>query len=335
MAGRRLPLLVALRRRAYISRSDHANQPGSRRQAGNLARSGGLAARFDRLARICLRPVLNMPRHPIRLALWSRAALRTAARVSFTQAGARVVQPAPRRHVYTRLDRPLTASLGSMIWPAAIATVSQSPGRSRSSTKARAALDAYTAAPSPPECVAAARHPQRRHHVTRPQQPQCSRITGDMIPPASKPGHHSSATRQIVGIKSAYAIEATLVDQPICQRAGTVHLVGQLANRRHRTSTPKARWCSDHSLLVRQRYSPTVPLGQHQPPSGPRARTVRYTNEAPPAVIGQIRQFAGFRDRIVATVSTSTTELQTYSRNFISWRHYHGGAALAQVVFRA
>ncbi|WP_152315338.1 phytoene desaturase family protein, partial [Mycobacterium tuberculosis] len=78
---------------------------------------GDLAAGFDELAEDLLRPVLNMPRHPIRLARFGpRAALpATAMARRFHTERARALFGGAAAHVYTRLDRPLTASLGLMI----------------------------------------------------------------------------------------------------------------------------------------------------------------------------------------------------------------------------
>ncbi len=90
---------------------------------------GDLVASFDELAQDLLRPVLHIPRHPLRLAAFGPRALLPATVLAqwFRTEQARALFGGAAAHVYTRLDRPLTASLGLMIlasghrygWPVA------------------------------------------------------------------------------------------------------------------------------------------------------------------------------------------------------------------------
>src|SRR6516165_11912373 len=77
---------------------------------------GDLAAGFDQLAQDLLRPVINIPRHPIRLAAFGPRAVLPATVMArwFRTEQARALFGGAAAHVYTRLDRPLTASLGLM-----------------------------------------------------------------------------------------------------------------------------------------------------------------------------------------------------------------------------
>ena len=82
-----------------------------------------------RWPRICFGPVLGIPRHPVRLAGFGPRALLPATIMArwFRTEQARALFGGAAAHVYTRLDRPLTASLGLMIlasghrygWPVA------------------------------------------------------------------------------------------------------------------------------------------------------------------------------------------------------------------------
>ena len=60
-----------------------------------------------------------------------------------------------------------------------------------------------------------------------------------------------------------------------------------------------------------------------------------YTGDATAAVIGQIERFApGFRDRIVATVSKSTAELEAYNHNYVGGDIIGGANDGLQSLFR-
>lgn len=90
---------------------------------------GDLAAGFDQLASDLMRPVLRVPHHPVRLARLGPRALLPATVLArwFRTEQARALFGGAAAHIYTRLDRPLTASLGLLFlasgyrygWPVA------------------------------------------------------------------------------------------------------------------------------------------------------------------------------------------------------------------------
>ncbi|WP_460015953.1 phytoene desaturase family protein, partial [Mycobacterium avium] len=90
---------------------------------------GDLAAGFDQLASDLMRPVLRVPHHPVRLARFGPRALLPATVLArwFHTEQARALFGGAAAHIYTRLDRPLTASLGLLFlasghrygWPVA------------------------------------------------------------------------------------------------------------------------------------------------------------------------------------------------------------------------
>ena len=60
-----------------------------------------------------------------------------------------------------------------------------------------------------------------------------------------------------------------------------------------------------------------------------------YTGDATAVVVDQIARFApGFRDRIIATVSTSTAGLEAYNPNYIGGDVIGGANDRLQVLFR-
>lgn len=304
---------------------------------------GDLAAGFDELAEDLLRPVLNMPRHPIRLARFGpRAALPAAAMARrFHTERARALFGGAAAHVYTRLDRPLTASLGLMIlasghrhgWPVA-------RGGSGSITKAlAAALDAYGGTVATGVTVTSRRDIPDADIVMLDLSPAAVLgIYGDVMPTRINRSYRRYRAGSSA-FKVDFAIEGDVGwTNPDCRRAGTVHLGGTFAEiadteRQRAQGTMVQR----PFVLVGQQYlaDPSRSVGNINPIWAYAHVPFGYTGDATAAVIDQIERFApGFRDRIVATVSTSTTELQTYNRNFIGGDIIGGANDRLQVIFR-
>lgn len=304
---------------------------------------GDLAAGFDELAEDLLRPVLNMPRHPIRLARFGpRATLpATAMARRFHTERARALFGGAAAHVYTRLDRPLTASLGLMIlasghrhgWPVA-------RGGSGSITKAlAAALDAYGGTVATGVTVTSRRDIPDADIVMLDLSPAAVLgIYGDVMPTRINRSYRRYRAGSSA-FKVDFAIEGDVGwTNPDCRRAGTVHLGGTFAEiadteRQRAQGTMVQR----PFVLVGQQYlaDPSRSVGNINPIWAYAHVPFGYTGDATAAVIDQIERFApGFRDRIVATVSTSTTELQTYNRNFIGGDIIGGANDRLQVIFR-
>lgn len=304
---------------------------------------GDLAAGFDELAEDLLRPVLNMPRHPIHLARFGpRAALpATAMARRFHTERARALFGGAAAHVYTRLDRPLTASLGLMIlasghrhgWPVA-------RGGSGSITKAlAAALDAYGGTVATGVTVTSRRDIPDADIVMLDLSPAAVLgIYGDVMPTRINRSYRRYRAGSSA-FKVDFAIEGDVGwTNPDCRRAGTVHLGGTFAEiadteRQRAQGTMVQR----PFVLVGQQYlaDPSRSVGNINPIWAYAHVPFGYTGDATAAVIDQIERFApGFRDRIVATVSTSTTELQTYNRNFIGGDIIGGANDRLQVIFR-
>lgn len=304
---------------------------------------GDLAAGFDELAEDLLRPVLNMPRHPIRLARFGpRAALpATVMARRFHTERARALFGGAAAHVYTRLDRPLTASLGLMIlasghrhgWPVA-------RGGSGSITKAlAAALDAYGGTVATGVTVTSRRDIPDADIVMLDLSPAAVLgIYGDVMPTRINRSYRRYRAGSSA-FKVDFAIEGDVGwTNPDCRRAGTVHLGGTFAEiadteRQRAQGTMVQR----PFVLVGQQYlaDPSRSVGNINPIWAYAHVPFGYTGDATAAVIDQIERFApGFRDRIVATVSTSTTELQTYNRNFIGGDIIGGANDRLQVIFR-
>ncbi|HKI40660.1 MAG: NAD(P)/FAD-dependent oxidoreductase [Mycobacterium sp.] len=304
---------------------------------------GGLAAGFDALAEDLLRPVLNIPRHPVRLAGFGPRALLPATAMArwFRTEQARALFGGSAAHVYTRLDRPLTASLGLMIlasghrygWPVA-------EGGSGSITRAlAAALQEHGGTVTTGVRVAGRTDVPDADLVMLDLSPAVAlQICGDVMPGRIKRSYlryreGSSA------FKVDFAIEGHIPwTNPDCGRAGTVHLGGTFAEiadtERQRA---QGQMAARPFVLVGQQYlaDPSRSAGNINPIWAYAHVPFGYTGDATAAVVDQIERFApGFRDRVVATVSKNTAELEAYNPNFIGGDIIGGANDGLQVIFR-
>lgn len=304
---------------------------------------GDLADGFDELAGDLLRPVINIPRHPIRLARFGPRAVLPATVLArwFRTEQVRALYGGAAAHVYTRLDRPLTASLGLMIlasghrygWPVA-------QGGSGSITKALgAALDALGVRVATGVAVTSRRDIPDADIVMLDLSPaQVLVIYGDAMPSRIRRSYlryreGSSA------FKVDFAIEGDIPwTNPDCGRAGTVHLGGTFAEiadtERQRA---QGNMVQRPFVLLGQQYlaDPSRSAGGINPIYAYAHVPFGYTGDATGAVVDQIERFApGYRDRIVATVSKSTAELQAYNPSYIGGDIIGGANDRLQVIFR-
>jgi phytoene dehydrogenase-like protein len=304
---------------------------------------GDLAAGFDQLAQDLLRPVINIPHHPIRLAAFGPRALLPATAMArwFRTEQARALFGGAAAHVYTRLDRPLTASLGLMIlasghrygWPVA-------QGGSGSIIEALgAALKTHGGTVTTGVTVASRSDIPDADIVMLDLSPATAlSIYGDLMPGRIKRSYRRYREGSSA-FKVDFAIEGDIPwTNPDCARAGTVHLGGTFAEiadtERQRA---QGRMAQRPFVLVGQQYlaDPSRSAGNINPIWAYAHVPFGYTGDATAAVIDQIERFApGFRDRISATVSKSTAELQAYNPNYIGGDIIGGANDRLQVLFR-
>jgi phytoene dehydrogenase-like protein len=304
---------------------------------------GGLAAGFDALAEDLLRPVLHVPRHPVRLAAFGpRAALPATvlARWFRTEAG-RALFGGAAAHIYTRLDRPPTASLGLMMlagghrygWPVA-------QGGSGAITAAMAAaLREHGGAISTGVTVR-----------SRADLPDADVVLLDLSPAAAgeiygdvMPGRITKAYQRYrygaAAFKVDYAIDGDIPwTNPDCGRAASVHLGGsfaQIADAERQRA--QGRMPQQPFIICGQQYlaDPTRSAGDINPVYAYAHVPFGYTGDATDIITDQIERFApGFRDRVLATVSKPPAELQSYNRNYVGGDIIGGANDGLQLLFR-
>jgi phytoene dehydrogenase-like protein len=304
---------------------------------------GDLAAGFDDLAQDLLRPVLNVPRHPIRLAAFGPRAVLPATVMArwFRTEQARALFGGAAAHAFTRLDRPLTASLGLMIlasghrygWPVA-------EGGSGSITAAlAAALRASGGSITTGVTVRSQKDIPDSEIVLLDLSPDAVvSIYGDLMPGRIRRSYQRFREGSSA-FKVDFAIDGDIPwTNPDCARAGTVHLGGTFAEvadaERERAL---GRMPRRPFVLVGQQYlaDPSRSAGGVNPIWAYAHVPFRYAGDATDAVVDQIERFApGFRDRVVATVSKSTAELQAYNPNYVGGDIIGGANDRLQVLFR-
>lgn len=302
-----------------------------------------LASGFDDLAADLMRPIVNVPRHPIRLAAFGPRALlpaTTSARWFRTERG-RALFGGIAAHAYHRLDRPATSAVGLMIaaaghrygWPVA-------EGGSVSIARALAALLADHGG-----TVLTGVHVRRPADIpaadvvlfdTAPGA--ALEILGDKIPPRIRKAY--SRFRSAPGaFKVDFAVNGPIPwKDPECGRAGTVHLggsFGEIASAER--EVVRGRMPDRPYVLLGQQYEadPSRSSGGLNPvyayahvPSG-------YTGDATEAILGQIERFApGFREQVVATSVTTPADLEANNPNQVGGDIVGGANAGLQVVLR-
>jgi len=304
---------------------------------------GDLAAGFDQLSEDLLRPVINIPRHPIRLALFGPRAVLPATTMArwFRTERVRALFGGAAAHAFARLDRPLTASLGLMIlasghrygWPVA-------QGGSGSIADAlAAAVSAHGGTLTTGVTVA-----------TRGEIPDADIVMLDLTPAAVldlygdlMPGRVKRSYRRYREGSSAFKVDFAIEGDipwtnPDCGRAGTVHLGGTFAEIADtECQRAQGKMVERPFVLLGQQYlaDPSRSAGDVNPIYAYAHVPFGYTGDATGAVVEQIERFApGFRDRVVATVSTSTAGLQADNANFIGGDIIGGANDRLQIVFR-
>ncbi len=302
-----------------------------------------LAAGFDELCRDLLRPVLHVPSQPRLLAAFGpRAVLRATVMARwFRTEQARALFGGAAAHMFTRLDRPLTAGMALIFlasghrygWPVA-------EGGSGSITAAlAAALRQHGGAITTGVTVTSRRDIPDAEVVMLDLSPTAAvQIYGDVMPARIKRSYRRYREGSSA-FKVDFAIEGHIPwINPACARAGTVHLGGTFDEIAHTERQRfEGRMSERPFTLVGQQYlaDPSRSAGNINPIWSYAHVPFGYTGDATPAVTDQIERFApGFRERIVATVSKSTAELQAYNPNYIGGDIIGGANDRLQVLFR-
>ncbi|MGB3698904.1 MAG: NAD(P)/FAD-dependent oxidoreductase [Gordonia sp. (in: high G+C Gram-positive bacteria)] len=286
---------------------------------------GDLTRNFDALGQDLLRPIANVPSHPLELAAFGPRALlpvALAAKAFRTPTG-RALYGGIAAHVYTSFGRPLTASLGLMItasghrygWPVA-------EGGSGAITQAAAAalLDHGGKIDTGVAITSRRQIPDADIVILDLSPAQVLALYGDLMPARIRRGY----ARYRVGsaaFKVDFAIHGDIPwRDPDCARAGTVHVGGSFEEiRRAEHLRDRGTMPERPFVLVGQQYvaDPSRSAGGINPVWSYAHVPAGYTGDATESVIAQIERFApGFRDTIVGVKTTTVPQMAQYNLNY-------------------
>jgi phytoene dehydrogenase-like protein len=304
---------------------------------------GPLVREFDRLAPDVLGPILRKPDHPVLMARFGlRAGLpATMFARRFRTEQARALFAGCAAHVYRPLDRPTTASVGTMLiaaghahgWPVA-------EGGSHQITKALASLLLSVGGTIQTgfQVRSLADLPAARVTMFDTSPRGFADIAGDRLP----------RRRQRSYRRWKYGPGAYKVDLAVrggvpwtaeaCRRAGTVHVGGTAAEvAEAEAAVGRGEMPERPFVLVGQQYlaDPTRSAGDVHPVWAYAHVPAAYAGDASEAVIDQIERFApGTRERIVATHVMTPADYEAYNPNYVGGDIATGANTVRQLVAR-
>ncbi|GAC57698.1 hypothetical protein GOHSU_23_00440 [Gordonia hirsuta DSM 44140 = NBRC 16056] len=304
---------------------------------------GDLVRNFDSFAPDLMRPIVNVPRHPLQLAAFGPRAVLPATWLTrmFATEPARALFSGVAAHAFTRLDVPLTAALGLMItasghrfgWPVAV-------GGSGAITAAAAAalreLGGVIETGVP--ITDRAQIPDADIVMLDLSPAQVLALYGDRMP-----ARIARAYRRYRVGSSAFKVDFAIRGHipwrnPESARAGTVHLGGSAAEVAYTERRRAAGTMVENPfVLVGQQYlaDPGRSAGELNPIWSYAHVPKGFEGDATEAVIRQIERFApGFRDQIVATTATGTVGLEQYNANYAAGDIIGGANNKLQTVVR-
>ncbi len=281
---------------------------------------------FSALTEDIMRPVLHLPRHPLKLARFGALSLPPAALQArrFATEEGRALFAGVSAHAFRPLGSPLTSSIGLTLgtaahrygWPVA-------EGGSQAITGAMAsALERFGGRIETGVLVSSLQDVAGADIVMLDTSvPAALRIAGDRLPPRARQA--LSRFRQgPAAFKVDFAVEGGVPwTHEHTRRAGTVHVGGTLAEIAFaEKETHRGRMPERPFVLVCQQSlaDPGRSIGRFHPIYSYAHVPAGYTGDATDAIESQIERFApGFRERIVARHTTSTADLERLNPNYV------------------
>jgi phytoene dehydrogenase-like protein len=298
---------------------------------------------FAALSEDIMRPILHVPRHPIRLARFGLPAAMPATLIAkkFRTEQARALWGGCAAHAFSPLSQPMSSSVGMALicaghkygWPVA-------RGGSRAISDALAAVIGEHGG----------RIETGRRVAALSELPAADAIVFDLAPGAvaeiagDRLGRHvARAYRRYRYGPGSFKVDLAVAGgvpwrNEAARRAGTVHAAGSFAevvaaeraiNRGQIPERPFVVVCQQ-SLADSTRANDDVhPVWAYaHVPNG-------YTGDATEALIDQIERFApGLRERILATAVRSTTEIARHNANYVGGDIITGANTPWQTVIR-
>ncbi|MFI9408277.1 phytoene desaturase family protein [Nocardia gamkensis] len=299
-------------------------------------------AGYDRMSADIMRPLLRLPRHPIRLARFGIPALAPATLLAglFRTEQARGLFGGVAAHAFHPLHRPLSASVGLGILTAghtygwAVAA-----GGSQRITEAMAAVlsDLGGKIETGVHVRSASDLPRAELTMWDLAPTAVADILGERLPPRVRRPYR--AFRYGPGaFKVDFAVHGGVPwTAEAARRAGTVHLGGTFAEiAATEREIHAGRMPERPFVLVGQQYlaDPQRSVGDIHPIWAYAHVPHGYPGDATAAVTAQIERFApGFRDRIAGTSVRSAAEFAEYNPNYVGGNIMTGAKDIPQLLF--
>lgn len=303
---------------------------------------GSSSAHFEELNDDLLRPVIHIPRHPLRLLRFGIPAATPAAMLvrSFRTPQARALFGGVAAHSISPLTRPMSSAVGMALTCAAHAFGwAVAKGGSRSITDALASV--------------LTEHGGKIETGVRVRA--LSELSSDIVmldlAPAGVvelaegrlPGRVERAYRRYRHGPAAYKVDLAVEGgvpwmNEACLRAGTVHAVGGFDElKAAERDVNRGRMPERPMVLVAQQYlaDPGRSKGDVHPIWSYAHVPAGYDGDATDAVVGQIERFApGLRERIVGTSVRTPLEFPDYNANYIGGDIVTGANTVWQTLIR-
>lgn len=309
---------------------------------------GSAADHFDQLVHEVFQPVVHLPRHPLVLARFGSAAALPAALVArfFRDDPAAALFMGVAAHAFDDLRRPMTSAVGTLLAAAAHA-VGWPVAEGGSESIARALIAELHDSGGHVITGQPITHLDQINKVAdrRPDivlldvaPAGALQIAGDQLPPRVRRAFEAYRYGP-AAFKVDYAIHGDIPwTNPLVRQAGTVHLGGRAEEIiAAEASTTRGRMPDRPFVLLGQQYlaDPSRSAGGINPVYAYAHVPQGYPGDASEQVTQQIERFApGFRDRIVASATTTAAQWADYNPNYVGGDIGAGANTARQLVFR-
>lgn len=303
---------------------------------------------FDALTHEVFQPVLHWPRHPLVLARFGAGALlpATVAARAFRDDPAAALFLGAAAHAFDDLRRPMTSAVGLLLVAAAHA-VGWPVAEGGSASIARAlvgVLEAHGGQIITDQPITSLDQLQR----VADRKPDivildvapagALDIAGEQLPPRVRRAFEAYRYGP-AAFKIDYAIQGDIPwTNELVRRAGTVHLGGRDADIVAAEAATTSGSMPDRPfVLLGQQYlaDPSRSAGGLNPIYAYAHVPQGYSGDASEHITRQVERFApGFRDRIVATATTSPAQWAAYNPNYVGGDIGAGANTARQLIFR-
>ena len=301
------------------------------------------SASFDALADDVLRPVLHIPRHPVRLARFGLVAALPATAVAraWRTPQARGLFGGIAAHAFSPLGRPMSASVGM-----ALVCTAHRYGWAVARGGSQAITDALLAVLGEHGARIETDAPVR----SLSDLPRVDAVVLDLAPSrvadvanGRLPAHVERAYRRYRHGPGAFKLDLAVEGgvpwtNEACRRAGTVHVGGSfeevVAAER---AVNRGRMPERPFVLVGQQYlaDPGRSAGDIHPVWAYAHVPAGFTGDAEAAIIDHIERFApGLRERIAARAVRSTLQIASENENLVGGDIINGANTPWQTIIR-